>query len=81
MHQQRVAEHEVDALIVGGGVILEHAEHRLPDGQAVLMCALHQGVERRAELVAEVDGRLDVLLLVAVHPGLGHGVVGVGGVN
>ena len=77
-HQQRIAEHEIDTLIVGCGVILEHREGGLPDGQAVLMRALHQRVERRAELVAEVDGLLDVLLFVAVHPRLGNGVVGVG---
>ena len=80
-NQQRITEHKVHALIVGGRVVLENAERRLPDGQAVLMRALHQGIQRRAELIAEVNRVLDVLLFVAVHPRLGDGVVGVRGVD
>ena len=80
-NQQRITEHEVHALIVGGRVVLENAERRLPDGQAVFMRALHQGIQRRAELIAEVNRVLDVLLFVAVHPRLGDGVVGVRGVD
>ena len=45
------------------------------------MRALHQGIQRRAELIAEVNSVLDVLLFVAVHPRLGDGVVGVRGVD
>ena len=79
--QKAVSPHEADSFVPGLLILLEGHEQGLHERQARHMCAIHQGVQVRTHLVAKINGILDVLLLVAVHPGLRHGIVRICGVN
>ena len=79
--QKAVSPHEADSFVPGLLILLEGHEQGLHERQARHMCAIHQGVQVRTHLVAKINGILDVLLLVAVHPRLRHGIVRICGVN
>ncbi len=80
-NQDVVSEHEVHALVIGFRIVLERHKHGLHDRKACDMGPVDQGVQVRGETVAEGDGIADVLLFVAVHPGLRDGIVRVRGVD
>ena len=80
-HQQVAPEQEREAFVVGAFVLLELI-HRSPhDGRARLARFPHGGIEIRGQPVTQKHRFADKVFDAAVHPGFGHRVVRIRGMD
>ena len=81
-HQDALAEHERQVLVgVALGIVRELQEQRAPCRHTVLVALVHQGVQGGHQAVTQLVSLADVGQVLLIHPGLGNGVVVVGGVQ
>ena len=81
-HQDALAEHKGQVLVgVALGIVRELQEQRAPCRHTVLVALVHQGVQGGHQAVTQLVSLADVGQVLLIHPGLGDGVVVVGGVQ